>query len=707
MIFGFLLIGPSMAYGQFQQGGVDHPGEWYVGEGLEEGDFFQYRLCHVDHNDCTDFELSLTALENQTDFWNFNFRVIDENTLYIEDTLLNNVTFKTTNTSESLAPFANAYSNSLVWLSQFATGDDSDGAEGPKDFSAKSWGKIGNIGGEQVVPTAIETISVPGGTYETILITWKVGGATSKVWVLDEFPFPIKARTFTHVSEGIPPLEYEFELLSCNGCVPPFFEKEFGVFGDDKGEFDLPLALALDTNSNFLYVADSDNDRIQIIDVDGQCDENDAEYLAEGICFVDEFGETGNNEGEFDIPSALTLDMSTNLLYIADKGNDRIQIIDIDGNCSGTEELTDDVCFVDEFGGSGNGEGEFDEPTALALDTSNDLLYIADTGNNRIQIIDVDGNCGNDELADDVCFVDEFGESGNGEGDFDFPSGLALHDTTDFLYIADTDNNRIQIIDVDGNCDSNDDEYLANDVCFVDKFGQFGNDNGDFKDPVGLALDPTNDILYISEIENNRIQFVDIDGNCFGDNLLADGICFEGKFGKPGTNEIEFDMPSDLVLDGAVNLLYIADTDNNRIQVVDISKICDGGVCFMDIDGDGVEDSDDNCPSIPNPSQTDEDGDGIGDDCESDFDNDGVIDDFDNCVEDSNPLQENIDGDSFGDACDEDFEFVSGLLEEIDFLNSIIASLEEQIKELQTLIPWPDTNPAGKTPGPPLEKGRP
>jgi len=43
-------------------------------------------------------------------------------------------------------------------------------------------------------------------------------------------------------------------------------------------------------------------------------------------------------------------------------------------------------------------------------------LYIVDSGNDRIQIIDVDGNCGSDELASDVCFVDEFGGSGNGEG---------------------------------------------------------------------------------------------------------------------------------------------------------------------------------------------------------------------------------------------------------------------------------------------------
>ena len=45
------------------------------------------------------------------------------------------------------------------------------------------------------------------------VVQWKTGGAQSKVWVVDDFPFPIKASTWVHVSEGIPPQEYRFELL--------------------------------------------------------------------------------------------------------------------------------------------------------------------------------------------------------------------------------------------------------------------------------------------------------------------------------------------------------------------------------------------------------------------------------------------------------------------------------------------------------------
>jgi hypothetical protein len=70
-----------------------------------------------------------------------------------------------------------------------------------------------------------------------------------------------------------------------------------------------------------------------------------------------------------------------------------------------------------------------------------------------------------------------------------------------------------------------------------------------------------------------------------------------------------------------------------------------------DTDADGILDTIDNCPSVPNPDQKDVNGNGVGDACE-DFDVDGVPNYLDNCPNDPNQSQIDSDGDGIGDACD-------------------------------------------------------
>ncbi len=79
-----------------------------------------------------------------------------------------------------------------------------------------------------------------------------------------------------------------------------------------------------------------------------------------------------------------------------------------------------------------------------------------------------------------------------------------------------------------------------------------------------------------------------------------------------------------------------------------------GQIGWWDYDGDTVVDPFDNCIINSNPSQTDTDGDGFGDACDTDYDDDGILNENDNCPFAYNPLQENNDGDSQGDACDSD-----------------------------------------------------
>jgi len=64
-----------------------------------------------------------------------------------------------------------------------------------------------------------------------------------------------------------------------------------------------------------------------------------------------------------------------------------------------------------------------------------------------------------------------------------------------------------------------------------------------------------------------------------------------------------------------------------------------GPAGFLDLDADGVNDTEDNCPAVTNASQTDADQDDVGDEC-------------DNCRDIFNPSQADGDTDGAGDACD-------------------------------------------------------
>ena len=79
-------------------------------------------------------------------------------------------------------------------------------------------------------------------------------------------------------------------------------------------------------------------------------------------------------------------------------------------------------------------------------------------------------------------------------------------------------------------------------------------------------------------------------------------------------------------------------TGEGKLDFINFKFSCDSTSQLVDIDGDGVADSIDNCPEISNGDQEDSDEDGIGNLC-------------DNCPQISNPEQEDLDEDGFGDAC--------------------------------------------------------
>jgi sugar lactone lactonase YvrE len=76
--------------------------------------------------------------------------------------------------------------------------------------------------------------------------------------------------------------------------------------------------------------------------------------------------------------------------------------------------------------------GYFNNPTDIAIDNRNGDIYVVDTGNNRVQRFNSEGN-----------FLSEFGQFGSENGSFNAPWGIAI-DNQGFVYVSDSKNARVQ-----------------------------------------------------------------------------------------------------------------------------------------------------------------------------------------------------------------------------------------------------------------------
>jgi len=188
--------------------------------------------------------------------------------------------------------------------------------------------------------------------------------------------------------------------------------------------------------------------------------------------------------------------------------------------------VTLDEEYITEFGAYGEADGEFMWPTSVALD-SNGNLFLADEWLNRITKFTKDGE-----------FITKWGTAGSGDGELKGPAGLAI-DADDNVFVVDSGNNRVQKFTADGK--------------YINQFGTQGSGDGQLNLPWGIALDGEGHV-YIADWRNDRIQKFDADGK------------WEASIGSSGSGIGQLNRPNGVAVDGDGDI-YVADWMNNRVQV--------------------------------------------------------------------------------------------------------------------------------------------
>ena len=218
MVFSFGFS--NFSFGQGIQTSVDVDGTWYLGEGLKEGDYFEYSLCEMNLNDCSPIKLKMWIKGEKQNvsetLWDANV-VVEEGNKIIKGSLgLGKTAPEPILFDDDLFDYAIAFKSSLAWLSAFATGNEGDRIHGPQEFRSTTWGNLGPIGGgsnAQLIPNRVETVTTPAGTVDAIVVGW-YGGNDNEIWIVDDFPFPVKALTYAGITEDNAPIMYQFTLLN-------------------------------------------------------------------------------------------------------------------------------------------------------------------------------------------------------------------------------------------------------------------------------------------------------------------------------------------------------------------------------------------------------------------------------------------------------------------------------------------------------------
>lgn len=194
---------------------------------------------------------------------------------------------------------------------------------------------------------------------------------------------------------------------------------KFGSRGNGEGQFASPWGVAVDRVRSYVYVVDSANFRVQKFDHTGE--------------FIMQWGGFGNNDGQFYFPRGIAVDPSDGAIYVVDMGNHRIQKFDTSTNV--LPQLLTKWGGAVEAGHASSPQaqeaGQLRSPWGIAVDSYGDV-YVSDTGNQRLQKFDREGN-----------FITQWGGFGNGDGQFNFPFGLAV-DARGSVFVVDSANTRVQ-----------------------------------------------------------------------------------------------------------------------------------------------------------------------------------------------------------------------------------------------------------------------
>jgi DNA-binding beta-propeller fold protein YncE len=240
------------------------------------------------------------------------------------------------------------------------------------------------------------------------------------------------------------------------------FNDRWGSFGTSDGQFKNPWDIAISRDGE-VFVTDTDNRRIQVFDESGG--------------FIRKWGNAGNGSEQFQEPRGIGANFTSSRVRVtvSDPGMDRESRYLRMFNTSGSlhEEM---------------GRSQMPNPLGIAIDSNNRIWVVDNSSTGRVFLFNSDGSYNN-----------SWTPSGNGA--LSAPHGIAVAkvDSNTFVYVTDAGNNRVVKF-----------EYSGSNLDYVKAAGSRGSGSSSFNSPAGIAADTCGN-LWVADRNNNRIQILDKD----------------------------------------------------------------------------------------------------------------------------------------------------------------------------------------------------
>jgi sugar lactone lactonase YvrE len=374
--------------------------------------------------------------------------------------------------------------------------------------------------------------------------------------------------------------------------------QQFGYSGDGgpatSAQLYNPRAIGFAPNGD-VYIADALNERIRKIDGSGVIStfagsgpSDSGGALQNGATPTGPDGDGGPaTQAVFNQPHGVAVDSKGNV-YVADSNDQRIRKIDTSGTINtiaGTGDPKAPPCPTKANSCPAAGSGlKFPKSMFMA---PGDKLYVADSGNNMIRMLDLTANPVTITIVAGNTQSKRYGGDGGRAVDaqLNTPEGMAL-DKAGNLYIADSGNNLVRKVDTNGTITTiAGDTAAANTAANAkqpvpptDSAGDGGPATAAHLDgPRGIAVDSLGNIYIAQEggdpttdTTGARIRRIDPSGTITtiaGDGKTSGRGAVAGDPGPVPAGQAEFNTLHDLAVDSAGNL-WIADSKNNLVRVV-------------------------------------------------------------------------------------------------------------------------------------------